>query len=520
MDDRHAEGLGGHVAVRPVQRAVDVVVVHARHRRPRRGQVLHAVGVGAAAQPVHGDGRAPAGFRDGVAGQTKVRQRIVVHDGQRRRVGVHAAVDQRQGRHPVRVVRVVVHDPEGQVGRALAVHKHEVGHRQRVVGSLHGCPAQVRQRVGQGAGQATQPVHGHRQGRAALGHRVAARRKRQRARPRVVPPVDPHQPVHHGAVVVRELPAEDQPVVVAFHQHGVHHVFGPGPKVDLRVQRTVGVEPRHVPAHLVVHQAKPAAHHHPPVALHRHGGDEGVHARAGVEGAVQRTGRRELRDVVAARAVDGLERAADHGLSARRQRDGVDGVVRAAQPVAITRVQRAVRVQPRHPSARRAADHLEVAADHDLPVALDRQRPHPRVRAGPGVEARVQGAIRVQPRHEVPHGGVHQVELAARHHFPVRLQGQGQDRVVRARERVVAGVHRAVGIQPRQVGPALPAVAGEVAAQDHFPVGLHRHGVDRTVGAHTGAEAQINRPVQIHPRHVPHRHAAQRAEAPAHHHLA
>ena len=92
------------------------------------------------------------------------------------------------------------------------------------------------------------------------------------------------------------------------------------------------------------------------------------------------------------------------------------------------------------------------------------------------------------------------VNITADEYPAVRLDGDGMDGIVRARSRVEVRVHRTIRVQAGDVVEIGVAVdGGEIAADDHLAVTLHREGIDRAVGAQARIEGGVQRTVGIEP---------------------
>ena len=188
----------------------------------------------------------------------------------------------------------------------------------------------------------------------------------------------------------------------------------------------------------------------------------------------------------------------------------------APSPKLIMVSRRAVVVEAGEAIAGNAAAHRKLAAQHDAayPAGWQSSRPtslNPR----PGVKV-VSTAPRSVRRaiwfSAVPLTLVKRPPMRIR---PSELHRNRPHRVARARSRVKAQVHRAIGIQAGDVRPRGPVDGREVAADDRLAVRLNRDGEDVAVGPQTHLEPRIQRAVVIEPGDIIARHGIEGGEPAA-----
>jgi hypothetical protein len=179
------------------------------------------------------------------------------------------------------------------------------------------------------------------------------------------------------------------------------------------------------------------------------------------------------------------ETTRDEDLPVRMLGQGEHDVVRVG---IVAGVQRPVGVEPGQAVARGAAHAREVAARHDAAVGLQQQgvdlRGQPA--ADVGIESRVDRAVRVETGEAVARDrsgavGLQGREIAADKDLAVRLQDQRPHRAVGTgiKRRVERAVRVDAGeVVARGADRAVGTHGGELTGQDEFAVGLGRHGVD------------------------------------------
>ena len=206
-----------------------------------------------------------------------------------------------------------------------------------------------------------------------------------------------------------------------------------------------------------------------------------MRSRADVEGRVHRTCAAQLQDAAgkAAREDRGeiaVDLPADEQAAIRLQRQAFhlhldDAADRRGEEAG---VERAVRMELRHTTTRRAADIEKVAADDDAAVRPDDDIIHDSVRPCAGIEAAVQAAVRVQSRHAVAADAVDCSEPARDDQLAIRLACDG---VHRQRIRTAAAdegrIEHPIRLQAADAIDRRGGDVGRAAHESQPPVRLH-----------------------------------------------
>ena len=85
------------------------------------------------------------------------------------------------------------------------------------------------------------------------------------------------------------------------------------------------------------------------------------------------------------------------------------------------RLRRGIILQPDDPVARRAVKGSDGTAQKNLAIHLQRGTVRKIVRAGTGIEARIQTAVGIESGNAVARSAAHGGESAAKEHFPISL---------------------------------------------------------------------------------------------------
>ena len=210
------------------------------------------------------------------------------------------------------------------------------------------------------------------------------------------------------------------------------------------IDGAIGVQASDARANDIVDGYKISADEHFAVRLHGHGIDDAVGTQARIEKGVQRSVSVQNCQIRARHTIEGGERAADDGLVVRQERDRINWIISACAGIEGV-VEGAIAVETGDGVAIGAVDAGEQAADDELAIILESHGTHWPVRTLGGVEDGVEGAIRIDSRQAVPGAMVERVEVAADEQFAVRLQRHGKDGVIGAIAGVESGVARTGG---------------------------------------------------------------------------
>ena len=183
-------------------------------------------------------------------------------------------------------------------------------------------------------------------------------------------------------------------------------------------------------------------------------------------------------------------------------------------------VERPVRVEPADKRARRTVERREQTAHDDPAVRLDQDRTHGIVRAHRAAERRVHRAVGIQARDMAAIDAGHRGEIPADDDLAVGLDRDGIDISVRSHAGIERRIHHPVGAEARDEVPRLAADGGEQPADQHAPIGLQRERVGRIVRATARIERGVQRAIRIQPRDARAVGAVDHREQAGHEHLA
>ena len=233
------------------------------------------------------------------------------------------------------------------------------------------------------------------------------------------------------------------------------------------------------------------------VRLQRQGDNRFVRPGAGVKRGVERAVGVQARHAHAGDAVNARELSADDDHAVGLKRENLN---RGAQSAAGVKrgVQRAVDIESRNVTARRAVDGEELPADENFAVRLEGQGDHQIIHAW--VEGGVQRSVRVQTHNGVARHVIEQIKITCHDRLAVGLQRHGCDRCVlvqvrikRPAARVKGGIQRGVGIKPGNAVATRATTAtclGEKPAHQQLAIGLHPSGKD--IAVKTGLERLVH----------------------------
>ena len=226
------------------------------------------------------------------------------------------------------------------------------------------------------------------------------------------------------------------------------------------------------------------------------------------------------RDMPDRQAVHRREISAHHDMPIDLRHHAEHGGVSAHADIK-RRVQRTRRIHPRQPVARDAVVAGEIPADTQTPGRIQRERAHRAVGAGPARVGEVHRAIHIQPRQVGPRGTVHARETAADDHAVIRLHRHRVNLAARARVGIVGDIQRTIGgIQARQPGPREPVEVVEQTADQHLAIRLHAQRVHDPVRAAAHARPRVARAVRVQTGEPRPRRAVHRREVTTDQHLA
>ena len=255
--------------------------------------------------------------------------------------------------------------------------------------------------------------------------------------------------------------------------------------------------------------------------LEQHRRDEAVRARAEVDGRIHRAINVQAGEAVAGDPGATREITGQHDLSVRLQRDRVHRVVQAAgDGRGEGHVRRTIGVETDHIVVRQSVVGGEETADQNLAVGLELDGAHRAVGPGTGdVERRVHRAVGIEPR-EVHRVGpaVDVREITGDQNLAIRLHRDRINRRVRPGAGAERAVHRAVGVEAGDEILRRAVERGEITADDHLGIRLQRHAEHGVVRAGTGVERGIHRAIDIQPHDEVAVGAVESREEAAHHH--
>ena len=275
---------------------------------------------------------------------------------------------------------------------------------------------------------------------------------------------------------------------------GMNRCIGSAAHVKTGVQGTVGIQTRDPRRRIAIEGSEVPDDEHMAVAFHRHGPDRGQRAQPDAKAGVHRAVRVQAGDVIARRAVDGKELAADDDLAVRSDGDAMDHAIRAESGVE-GGVERAIRIEPGQTRDEEAAVAREIARDQNLSVRLHGHGAHRRVRTRAEEESQVPRAIGIQAREARGGDAIVTRKVAADENLPVRHRRQGADQIVRPHRRSKCGVHRTVQQEPGHAAARHAVHIRERAGDDHAV--RHRgDGLHRAVRARARLEAGVHRAIR------------------------
>ena len=267
---------------------------------------------------------------------------------------------------------------------------------------------------------------------------------------------------------------------VRLHQQRRQRRVGPRAGGERRFIGAAGRQPRDVAPRQSLHAAELPPDQDLAVQLHRHRGHLIIRTDPRIKGHVHRPGDIQPRDPAARKYPHVPEGPAQHDLPVQLQCQGRHHAIRPRARIK-RRVQRAVRMQPRHPRPVRGVVALERPANEHLAIRLQRHRPHRSVRADPAQKAQVHAPVRIQLGHAAAQIAVHQNEIPRDVRRAV-IQGHHRiHRAIRPERRIKRQVHGPVRIQPRHPRPRQAGHVGETAADRHLAIALDKHRMHRAI---------------------------------------
>ena len=555
IENRHREGPGRRIVVRPIQRAVDRTEIHSgQSRTTARRRVIHRHRPQTAVGPKHRDHRQIGVFRDREIRQTEAHDaapELIVHNGQhrvrapgqhdghrRRKIGrakqpeVHRAIGVRDR---------VIDDPDRErLAPGFPIAPRQRALRVRVTRIAHRTTPKIRHRR---PARRSQVLHRHRAHRSAeavhrnenpparniLDHRVADRAEvqqhviienRQRRHRR-----RPNRRARRAAQRERHraIPVDYQ--VIGNPNLENARDFARRKSQPAARRGVIPARPRGAIARRVHHRrhslaAADAAHRDRGVGLIL--GERVIHVRKLQAARPEIVAAQNAREPVARQAVEQRERARNVDLPIGLRRDREHGIIRAESEIH-RRVHRALRGQPRQVITPDGVEIRERAADQNPPVRLHHQRQHVVVRARRRdiQKRRVQRAIDIETRQVITRDAVGLGERAADHDLAVRLHRERAHRaVIRAARRIKRRVQTAIRIQTRDPHPVRVVHHREFTADHHLAIRLHRHREHRPVHTRSRIGQRVHRPVRVQHHEVRARHAVERCERTAQRDLA
>ena len=310
--------------------------------------------------------------------------------------------------------------------------------------------------------------------------------------------LEPREPVAIAVLDILET-AADEHRPVGLHRERTDELIGTGRGIETAVRRTIRVQPCNPPARHTRDGGEDAADQHPAAGVHQDAVDLAIGPGARIEILVERAIGIQAGYMVAGDSLVLGEVAADEDqIVVNRHR--ADDPVSAAAEIE-RRIERAVIVQPGDEIPGHSADRREVTGHDDAPIILDRQRRDIVIGSDAGIEARINGAVDSQPREVGAAHPVDRVEHAADQHAvdigSGQINRQRPDRRVGAEHTDRAGVkgriHRAVGIQPGDVEAAGSIIGREIAPDQNHAVGVQANRKDGRIGREAAVEITVNR---------------------------
>lgn len=173
-----------------------------------------------------------------------------------------------------------------------------------------------------------------------------------------------------------------------------------------------------------------------------------------------------------------------------------------------------------------AIEHAEGASHQCSSVCLNNQCLHPLVSSW--IEGGVQASVCIQAAEVLPRLPAQGGDVSSEQDLPVRLQSQDRNLIIsvcRGVRRIELGIDTAVGIEPGDVGPRLPAELGEGPSHEDLRIWLDNDAVhERTIGTaaprHAGMKRVINAAVGLKSCDVRPGRTANTAEITSHEDLA
>src|SRR5439155_18108078 len=136
------------------------------------------------------------------------------------------------------------------------------------------------------------------------------------------------------------------------------------------------------------------------------------------------------------------------------------------------RIETAIRIQPRNPAAVCAVDDAEISPHEHFAIGLECQRPDGGIGACAWIEAGIEAAVAVKPRDMVAHHSIDGVELASEQNLCVALDQHYFNFPISARSGIECGIQSAVTVQPGQVISRCAVKRAEMASDQHFGIGM------------------------------------------------
>src|SRR5205823_2588439 len=156
-------------------------------------------------------------------------------------------------------------------------------------------------------------------------------------------------------------------------------------------------------------------------------------------------------------------------------------------------VDRTIRVQPGKMVERHPIDLSKVTADEDLTITLQRNRVNGVV--GAAIKAQIYCAVGVEASDAGACEAVECAEGAADEDFVVRLEGDGKDRVTRARTWVKLSIEPSIQSETCDETAVGARNLGEQTPDEKTSIGLDCGDADGTIGGASGIERGIQDPV-------------------------
>ena len=418
-----------------------------------------------------------------------------------------------------RRVQRTVRVQAGDAAAADAVHVHKGAAEKHLAVRLHGDRRDrvIRTRAGEEAGVeraiGIEPHDAARVGleqRSASGQELAAHEhlaiglngdgvhragdresERNEARIKRAVGIEAGEMIAIGQAVHRGEIAADDDLAIVLNRDRAHRAVGTDLRIEGGVQPAGGRQARHEAAVGGVHGRESTADHRAAIRLHGDGVNPVVGTAQGVrEGGIDGPVDIQPRDMVQRASADGIEETGhDHLTSVetvrvwrdRANRGHAGGERNHARVEAL--VQRAIVIHARHPRAGNAVEGIELTADDQLPVPLQAERVHDRVRPEAVGVGRINGPGRAFVVRD-PHQRIGQARDRAGEAEEADLEETRAvlNRVVEERDgKGLRGL--AVGEQQEPAGPGVIPPVHRGAVQRGV---THPHDAGRTIGPHDG----------------------------------